>query len=89
MSLHRTTIWAIPAKKPVSGLRNSEEEAVKLTKGVPFLLEDEIKKLGGHYSSGPDWGVYVKKDGLLITGQNPASSEAAVKELLEVLQQNR
>jgi putative intracellular protease/amidase len=75
--------------KEVTGFSNSEEEAVKLTKVVPFLLEDEIKKLGGHYSSGPDWGVYVKKDGLLITGQNPASSEAAAKELLEMLQQNR
>ena len=75
--------------KEVTGFSNSEEAAVKLTKVVPFLLEDEMKKLGGHYSSGPDWGVYVKKDGLLITGQNPASSEAAAKELLKVLQQNR
>jgi putative intracellular protease/amidase len=71
--------------KEVTGFSNSEEEAVKLTEIVPFLLEDEMKKLGGHYSSGPDWGVYVKKDGLLITGQNPASSEAAAKALLEEL----
>jgi putative intracellular protease/amidase len=71
--------------KEVTGFSNSEEEAVKLTKVVPFLLEDELKKLGGHYSSGPDWGVYVKTDGLLITVQNPASSEAAAKQLLEVL----
>jgi putative intracellular protease/amidase len=75
--------------KEITGFSNSEEEAVKLTKVVPFLLEDEIKKLGGHYSSGPDWGVFVKTDGLLITGQNPASSEAAAKELLKVLKQNR
>ena len=74
--------------KEVTGFSNSEEEAVKLTKVVPFLLEDELKKLGGHYSSGPDWGIYVKKDGLLITGQNPASSESAANELLEVLQHN-
>jgi len=71
--------------KEVTGFSNSEEEAVKLTKVVPFLLEDELKKLGGQYSSGPDWGVYIKTDGLLITGQNPASSEAAAKALLEVL----
>jgi len=75
--------------KGVTGFSNSEEEAVKLTKVVPFLLEDEMKKLGGHYSSGPDWGVYVKKDGLLITGQNPASSAAAAEALLEVLKNNR
>jgi len=71
--------------KEVTGFSNSEEEAVKLTKVVPFLLEDELKKLGGQYSSGPDWGVYVKTDGLLITGQNPASSAAAAKQLLEVI----
>lgn len=72
--------------KELTGFSNSEEEAVKLTKVVPFLLEDIIKKLGGHYSSGPDWGVYVKTDGFLITGQNPASSGAVAKQLLEVLQ---
>ena len=72
--------------KEVTGFSNSEEEAVKLTKVVPFLLEDTLKKLGSHYSNGPDWGVYIKKDGLLITGQNPASSEGTAKTLLEVLQ---
>jgi putative intracellular protease/amidase len=58
---------------------------VKLTKVVPFLLEDEMKKAGGLYSKGPDWGVYVKTDGLLITGQNPASSAEAAKVLLKLL----
>jgi len=72
--------------KEVTGFSNSEEEAVQLTKVVPFLLEDEMKKLGGRYSKGADWGSYVKVDGLLITGQNPASSEAAAKALLEKLQ---
>jgi len=72
--------------KEVTGFSNSEEEAVKLTKVVPFLLEDEMKKLGGHYSKGVDWGSYVKIDGLLITGQNPASSEAAAEALLKTLE---
>jgi len=52
---------------------------------VPFLLEDELKKTGAHYSKGPDWGVYLKTDGLLITGQNPASSAEAAKVLLKLL----
>lgn len=73
--------------KELTGFSNSEEEAVQLTKIVPFLLEDELKKLGGHYSKGADWGSYIKIDGLLITGQNPNSSEAAAKELIKVLQQ--
>jgi putative intracellular protease/amidase len=75
--------------KEVTGFSNSEEEAVQLTKVVPFLLEDEMTKLGAHYSKGANWGSYVKTDGLLITGQNPGSSEAAAKALLESLKQNR
>lgn len=71
--------------KEVTGFSNSEEDAVQLTDVVPFLLEDEFKKLGGNYTKGPDWGSYVKKDGLLITGQNPASSEEAAKVLLDLL----
>jgi putative intracellular protease/amidase len=71
--------------KNVTGFSDTEEAAVKLTKVVPFLLEDELKKAGGHYSKGPDWGVYVQTDGLLITGQNPASSAEAVKALLKLL----
>ncbi|MBC6109792.1 type 1 glutamine amidotransferase domain-containing protein [Pedobacter fastidiosus] len=71
--------------KEVTGFSNSEEEAVKLTDVVPFLLEDEFKKLGGHYSKGADWSSYVKKDGLLITGQNPGSSEEAAEVLLKTL----
>ena len=73
--------------KEVTGFTNTEEEAVKLTKVVPFLLEDELKKLGANYSKGPDWGSYVKKDGLLITGQNPASSEEAAKLLLKTIEE--
>jgi putative intracellular protease/amidase len=69
----------------VTGFSDTEEAAVKLAKVVPFLLEDELKKTGGHYRKGPDWGVYVQTDGLLITGQNPASSAAAAKALLKLL----
>lgn len=69
--------------KKVTGFTNSEEEGVGLTKVVPFLVEDELKAKGGIYSKGPDWGSYVVRDGLLITGQNPASSEAAASLLIE------
>jgi putative intracellular protease/amidase len=68
--------------KNVTGFSNTEEDAVKLSDIVPFLLEDELKKLGGMYSKGADWASYVKQDGLLITGQNPASSEAVARLLL-------
>ena len=71
--------------KKVTGFTNSEEAAVKLTEVVPFLLENELKNKGGIYSKKEDWASYVVTDGMLITGQNPASSEAAAKELLHIL----
>jgi putative intracellular protease/amidase len=71
--------------KKVTGFSNTEEEAVGLTKVVPFLLEDELTNLGAHYSKGADWSSFTQEDGLLITGQNPASSEASAKLLLKVL----
>jgi putative intracellular protease/amidase len=71
--------------KELTGFSNTEEEAVKLTKVVPFLLEDELKKHGALYSKGSDWASYVKQDGLLITGQNPASSGAVAQLLLKTL----
>jgi putative intracellular protease/amidase len=71
--------------KKVTGFSDTEEAAVKLTQVVPFLLEDELKKSGGHYSKGPDWGIHVQTDGRLITGQNPASSAEAAKGLLKLL----
>ncbi len=71
--------------KKVTGFTNTEEEAVGLTNVVPFLVEDKLKELGGNYSKAADWQSYVLKDGLLVTGQNPASSEEAAKELVKML----
>ena len=76
---------ALVKGKNVTGFTNTEEAAVHLTDVVPFLLEDELKNKGGHYTKKEDWASYVVKDGLLITGQNPASSEAAAKELIALL----
>ncbi len=69
--------------RKVAGFTNTEEEGVGLTEVVPFLVEDELRKLGGDYSKGPDWASYVVRDGLLITGQNPGSSAAAAALLLQ------
>lgn len=71
--------------KRVTGFTDSEEEGVGLTKVVPFLVEDELISLGAKFEKTEDWGVYVIQDGLLITGQNPASSGPAAKKLLEAL----
>lgn len=71
--------------KRVTGFTNSEEEAVGLTKVVPFLVEDSLKQAGGQFERTDDWGVYVVTDGHLVTGQNPASSAATAEELLKLL----
>jgi putative intracellular protease/amidase len=87
--LHRVTYKGAPIVKGkrVTGFSNSEEEEVQLTKVVPFLVEDELKKLGGRYEKASDWQSFVIVDGHLITGQNPASSTAAAQALLKVLSQ--
>jgi putative intracellular protease/amidase len=71
--------------KAVTGFTNTEEAAVGLTQVVPFLVEDMLKQNGGRYSKAEDWQPHVVKDGLLITGQNPASSEPVAKALLAKL----
>ena len=71
--------------KNVTGFTNTEEKGVGLTEVVPFLVEDELKAKGGLYSKGADQAPHVVTDGLLITGQNPASSGPAAKALIEHL----
>jgi len=71
--------------KKVTGFTNTEEEAVQLTKVVPFLVEDMLQAHGGQYSKGADWAPYVLTDGNLITGQNPASSEQGAHAVLQQL----
>ncbi|MET9564169.1 type 1 glutamine amidotransferase domain-containing protein [Streptomyces tauricus] len=68
--------------RKVTGFTNTEEEGVQLTDVVPFLVEDELKSLGGIYSKIGDWEPHVVQDGLLITGQNPASSGPAADTLI-------
>lgn len=76
---------ALVKGRRVTGFTNGEEAAVKLTDVVPFLVEDMLTAKGGDYSKTADFGVHVVRDGLLITGQNPASSAAAARELLAAL----
>ena len=71
--------------KTVTGFTNGEEAEVQLTKVVPFLVEDEMMRLGATFSKVKDWGVHTVIDGQLITGQNPASSGPAARLLLDTL----
>lgn len=75
--------------KKVTGFTNSEEQAVGLADVVPFLVEDMLRAKGAQYSKAADWASYVVEDGHLITGQNPASSEAVAQALLKRLEQEQ
>lgn len=85
--LHRVMYNGAPLVKGkrVTGFTNGEEAAVQLTKVVPFLVEDELKRIGGLYEKARDWESFAVVDGRLVTGQNPASSTAAAQALMEVL----
>ena len=72
--------------KRVTGFTNSEEKAVELTDVVPFLVEDMLEENGGIYERGDDWAPFAVTDGHLVTGQNPASSDAAADALMALLQ---
>ena len=84
---HKVTYRGEPLVKGkrVTGFTNGEEEAVQLTHVVPFLVEDELKRVGGRYEKAADWQSFAVVDGRLVTGQNPASSTAAAQALLRVL----
>jgi len=84
---HRVMYNGVPLVKGkrVTGFTNGEEAAVQLTKVVPFLVEDELKRIGGLYEKAADWESFAVVDGRLVTGQNPASSTAAARELMNVL----
>jgi putative intracellular protease/amidase len=85
--LHRVKFQGQPIVqgKRVTGFTNGEEEAVHLTKVVPFLVEDELKRLGGLYEKAANWVPFVITDGKLVTGQNPASSKPGAEALLKLL----
>ena len=75
--------------KRLTGFSNSEEESAGLTKVVPFLLENRLVSLGALYSKGPDYVSHTVADGNIITGQNPASSDAVAKKIIALVLYNK
>ena len=71
--------------KRVTGFTNGEEAAVQLTHVVPFLVEDELLRLGAIFEKVADWQPFSVVDGRLVTGQNPASSTTAAENLINLL----
>jgi putative intracellular protease/amidase len=76
---------ALVMGRAVTGFSNSEELAANGPDMVPYFIEDELRRLGGHYSSAPDGQPHIVADGKLITGQNPASAEGAARKVLEMI----
>ena len=85
---HKVTYQGQPLVKGkrVTGFTNTEEEAMQLTHVVPFLVEDELRRIGGIFEKTDDWLPFAVVDGRLVTGQNPASSTTGAQELLRLLQ---
>ena len=73
--------------KQVTGFTNDEEEEVKLTHVVPFLVEDELLRLGAILEKKADWQPFSITDGRLITGQNPALLTVTAQALLTLVGQ--
>ena len=84
-NIHDTNGNALVKGRKVTGFTNGEEAAVQLTNVVPFLIEDMMKEKGANYSKIGDWEPYALEDGLLITGQNPASSSKVADLLMKKL----
>ncbi|MBD3634627.1 MAG: type 1 glutamine amidotransferase domain-containing protein [Methylophaga sp.] len=87
MNVHDKNGQPVVDNRTVTAFSNSEEDAVGLTDIVPFLLEDGLKARGGRFVKAQDWTENCCVDGLLITGQNPQSSEATARALLHTLKQ--
>ena len=71
--------------KKVTSFSDSEEKSVKLEDLVPFALESKLKEQGAVYEKGDDFTPYIVIDGNIITGQNPQSSEALAKKVVDGL----
>jgi putative intracellular protease/amidase len=84
---HRVMIQGAPLLKGkrVTGFTNGEEEEVKLTRVIPFLVEDELMRVGAIFEKVANWQPFAIRDGRVITGQNPASSTTAARTLLDYL----
>lgn len=77
---------SIVADRRVNSFTDQEEQAAGLTQIVPFLLESRLTELGGNFEKAPNWTSFAVTDGLLITGQNPASSALVAQQMLQTLQ---
>lgn len=80
----RDGTWLVSGRK-VTGFTNAEERKVGLAKSVPFLLQDRLVERGADFVEADVFQPHALRDGNLITGQNPASSEQTAQLMLRAL----
>ncbi|WP_169525174.1 type 1 glutamine amidotransferase domain-containing protein [Pseudalkalibacillus hwajinpoensis] len=72
--------------KKVSAFTDSEEREMGLVEQMPFLLETKLREKGANFELADNWSVFSVRDGNLITGQNPQSSESAANKIIEAIE---
>ncbi|HET9155592.1 MAG TPA: type 1 glutamine amidotransferase domain-containing protein [Myxococcaceae bacterium] len=75
----------VVAGRRVSAFTNAEEDAVGLTRTVPFLLQSKLESLGAKVETGPKFEPFAIADGRLVSGQNPASSRLTADLTLQAI----
>jgi putative intracellular protease/amidase len=66
----------------VTAFSNVEEEQVGYVPLLPVLPENLLRSLGADYTCADPWQEHVVMDGVLLTGQNPASAAPLARALL-------
>jgi len=73
----------------VTGFSWKEEGLANREQAVPFNLEEELQRRGAKYEKNAlPFVAHVVEDGLLITGQNPASAKEVGEAVLRRLKEN-
>ena len=71
--------------KNLTGFKDAEDAEIELDKHLLFSLEQDLKRRGANYKSVTNWAPNVVVDGVLMTGQSPASAAPLAEALRDVL----
>jgi putative intracellular protease/amidase len=85
LSAQRPDGTSLFESRQLTAFTDEEETQAGFAGKAPWLLEDRLRATGAKFEAGPAWDSHIVVDGNLITGQNPASSEAAARAVLQQL----
>jgi putative intracellular protease/amidase len=69
----------------LTAFRNEEELSGGTGPNTPWFVEDALKEKGAIVENAAAWSSNVVRNGNLITGQNPQSSEDVAREVINAL----